>query len=392
MQDERWLLPEGIDEVLPPEADHLEGLRRELIDLYRSWGYELVFPPFIEFTDSLLANDGGDLDLRTFKLTDQLSGRTLGIRADITPQTARIDAHPLKRERPSRLCYVGMVLQTRSSGFAASRAPIQVGAELFGHNGVESDLEVLRLMLETLALAGIQDIYLDLGHVGIFRGLAREAGLSPDQEQALFDALQRKAVPELEELVSRYRLPVAEARMLVGLAELSGDDDVLSRGRRLLHDAGPEVRAALDALEAKARYFAARRPGLPLHFDLAELRSYHYHTGVVFAAYLPGLGQEIARGGRYDGAGAAFGRARPACGFSADLKTLLQFGARKAQEAALVFAPWDEDAALREQIRQLRAAGRRVVCALPDQTAGAQEMGCGEILRKQGGEWVLQPL
>ncbi len=391
MHDERWLLPEGIDEVLPPEADYLEGLRRELIDLYRSWGYELVFPPFIEFTESLLANDGGDLDLRTFKLTDQLSGRTLGIRADITPQTARIDAHPLKRERPSRLCYVGMVLQTRSSGFAANRAPIQVGAELYGHSGVESDLEVLRLMLETLERAGVGELYLDLGHVGIFRGLAREAGLSPDQEQALFDALQRKAVPELEGLVQAFRLPAAEARMLVGLAELSGEEEVLARARALFRDASAEVRAALDTLETKARYFAAHHPGLPLHFDLAELRGYHYHTGVVFSAYLPGLGQEIARGGRYDGAGAAFGRGRPACGFSSDLKTLLGFGYREATEKALIFAPSEEDEGLREQVRQLRADGRRVVCALPGQKAGPADMGCGELLRKQDGDWVLRP-
>jgi len=389
VRNEHWLLPEGIDEILPPESTRMEGLRRELIDLYRSWGYEQIVPPFIEFVESLLSNASEDLDLQTFKLTDQMSGRTLGIRADITPQAARIDAHRLRREAPTRLCYVGAVLLTRSDDFGGSRSPMQVGCELYGHRGVESELEVLSLMLETLRRAGIDDIYLDLGHVGIFRGLTRQAGLDEAQELALFEALQRKALAEIDERLADLALPAKQAAMLRALGELSGEN-ALQRGRTLLAAASPEVQQALAELEALAQRINQRLPDLPLHFDLAELRGYHYHTGVVFAAYAPGLGQEMARGGRYDAVGEVFGRGRPACGFSADLKTLLHFGRRpEGGEPSLIFAPADADA---EVIQALRAQGRRVVRALPGQTAGAAEMGCGEELQLLQGRWVPTPV
>ncbi len=386
---EHWLLPEGIGEVLPPEAQRLEKIRRQLLDLFHSWGYELVIPPFIEYLDSLLTGTGGDLDLRTFKITDQISGRTMGIRADITPQAARIDAHQLRRETPTRLCYLGTVLTTRSSGFSGSRSPLQLGAELYGHAGVESDYEVISLMLKTLRQAGLENLYMDLGHVGIFRGLSKRAGLTQRQEHALFDALQRKAATEIASLLSEFDLPAAEGRMLAELAYLSGDD-ALSRARAVFADAGEEVLAALEQLEKLASKLAGGWPDLPVHFDLAELRGYHYHTGVVFAAFVPGVGEEVARGGRYDDIGKVFGRARPACGFSTDLIQLLQLGAVEGEDPlAGVFAPLSDDPQLEQKIEALRGQGVRVVKALPGQTGSARAMSCAEILEKQGEEWVV---
>ena len=391
MENERWILPDGIDEVLPREAAVIERKRRELLDLYARWGYEFVIPPFVEFLDSLLTGTGSDLDLKTFKLTDQLSGRMMGVRADITPQAARIDAHHIGCEAPTRLCYLGTVLHTRSDGFAGSRSPLQIGAELYGHSGVESDIEILRLMMQTLAQSGVRDVYLDLGHVGIFKGLAEQAGLDGRQESALFDALQRKAMPEIEQLVSEFAIDAQVADMLLQLAELSGDD-VLDRADRVLAAAAPSVRAALDYLRSMAEQIAVWLPQVPVHFDLAELRGYHFHTGVVFAAFVPGSGKEIARGGRYDDIGRVFGRSRPATGFSTDLKTLIRIGSVTTEAAArdgLIFAPWSEDPAQQAVIDALRAEGRRVVCGLPGQQGGAREMGCEERLTDSEGEWRL---
>jgi len=392
MRKERWLLPEGIDEVLPPDAQHLEALRRELLDLFAVWGYELIFPPFVEYLDSLLTGTGRDLDLQTFKLTDQMTGRLMGVRADITPQAARIDAHQLHRDTPTRLCYLGTVLHSRPDGLGGSRAPLQIGAELFGHAGVASDCEILCLMIETLRRAGLSDVYLDLGHVGIFRGLARQAGLDAEAEQALFEALQRKAVPEIEGLVGELALPDGVARMLIALAGLNGDD-VIAQARTELSEAAPPVHQALDYLERMAAAVRTHLPDIPLHFDLAELRAYHYQTGVVFAAFAPGMGEEIARGGRYDHVGEVFGRARPATGFSADLKKLLRVSAQgqgPQAPAAGIFAPALEDAGLRACVQALRAAGERVICELPGQSGGAREMGCDRVLRWRADSWEPQ--
>jgi ATP phosphoribosyltransferase regulatory subunit len=392
MNNAHWLLPEGIDELLPPRALQLEMLRRDLLDQFNGWGYDLVSPPFIEYLESLLTGTGGDLDLRTFKLTDQITGRTLGIRADITPQAARIDAHQLRREGPTRLCYVGTVLNTRNDGFAGSRSPVQIGAELYGHSGEESDHEILCLMLKTLERAGIDNVYLDLGHVGIFRALAQESGLDKQQELALFDALQRKAVSEIDALLDSYGLGADAHRRLTSLASLSGDD-ALERARHSLTGAGTAVQSALAQLERLAALLVEQRPDVPVHFDLAELRGYHYHTGVVFAAFVPGLGQEIARGGRYDDIGQLFGRARPACGFSADLKMLMRLGrAENRKQTTGVFAPAEGDPALRQRVDELRAEGRRVVVALPGQSGDADTMSCGEALVKQGDNWVVKTL
>ncbi|HFD81088.1 MAG TPA: ATP phosphoribosyltransferase regulatory subunit [Gammaproteobacteria bacterium] len=389
----RWLLPEGIEELLPQQAQQLEQLRRELLDLYRSWGYELIIPPFIEYLDSLLTGTGHDLDLRTFKLIDQLSGRLLGLRADMTPQAARIDAHRLHREGPARLCYLGTVLHTRPEGFAASRSPMQVGAELFGHAGAESDVEILQLMLATLDLTGVSDVYVDLGHVGIFRGLARDAALDAEQEAVLFDALQRKAIPEIEEFLGQLDLSTVQRERLAGLATLNGDAEVLERAQALLDGSGSEVQAALDNLGHIAALARARLPRQPLHFDLAELRGYQYQTGAVFAAFVAGSGQEIARGGRYDEIGRVFGRARPATGFSTDLRTLMQLGRREWPAArGAILAPAEDDPALQEKIRMLRAQGEVVIVQLPGQGGGIAETGCDRVLRWDGSEWVTDSL
>src|SRR5688572_27050007 len=252
MKENPWLLPAGIDEVLPQEARQLETLRRKLLDLYDSWGYELVIPPMIEYLESLLTGTGSDLDLQTFKLIDQLNGRMMGVRADMTPQVARIDARRLATEAPTRLCYMGTVLHTRPDGFAGSRSPYQVGAELYGHAGPQSDAEILCLLLETLKITGSNDVYLDLGHVGIFRDLSRQMNLAPEQETQLFDMLQRKALPEIEACLQALDVKPAFKQMLSALVNLNGDTGVLEAARRELKPAGKAVSALIDYLEKVA--------------------------------------------------------------------------------------------------------------------------------------------
>jgi ATP phosphoribosyltransferase regulatory subunit len=391
-RDERWLLPEGIEELLPDQAERLERLRRDLLDLFGGWGYRLVIPPIIEHLESLLVGTGRDLELQTFKLTDQLTGRLLGVRADMTPQVARIDAHRLKSTAPTRLCYVGPVLHTRPQGFARTRSPFQVGAELYGHGGIESDVEILQLMVETLTAAGSSHPHIDLGHVGVFRGLAREAQLDGEQEQVLFDALQRKAKPEIKAYLDSLTISADQRRMLTALVDLNGDDSVLAEARQVLRPAGAAVNQALANLEQIAQLAQRKMPGLALHFDLAELRGYHYQTGVVFAAFIPGHGQEIARGGRYDDIGHAFGGARPATGFSTDLETLIMLGPQQAEASGAIFAPNVDDAGLQSVIAKLRREGQRICVELPGQSGGAQEMGCDRSLELHDGTWQVKTL
>lgn len=389
-----WLLPDGIDEILPEEAKHLEHLRAQLLELFACWGYDLVIPPFIDFLDSLLTGSGHDLDLQTFKLTDQISGEMLGIRADMTPQVARIDAHNLKRETPTRLCYVGTILHTRGDPLEKTRSPMQIGAELYGHAGKESDIEVIRLMLEMLAITGLLDVHLDLGHVGIYRALAKQAQLTCAQESELFEVLQRKARPELAELMDSYAIANELKTLFLKLPELNGDRETLNKARVIFAHANEEVQQALADLTVIADNLAARFPSLPISFDLAELRGYHYHTGMVFAAFVPSVGREIARGGRYDNIGAIFGRARPATGFSADLKHLAALSKKTGSKAhhALIFAPCDDDATLTEKIRALRANQQAVVQQLPNQIGTAQDLGCTAILEFINQQWVVRPL
>ncbi|TAN52211.1 MAG: ATP phosphoribosyltransferase regulatory subunit [Methylococcaceae bacterium] len=392
-QRDRWLLPEGVEEVLPPEARQLERLRRRLLDLFQTWGYQLVIPPFIDYLDSLLTGTGRALDLQTFKVTDQLTGRMLGIRADMTPQVARLDAHHLKREAPTRLCYIDTVLLTRGDHLEKSRSPIQVGAELYGHQGSASDVEIIRLMLEVLAQAGVLDVHLDLGHVAIYRELVRLAGLTPDQEAALFEVLQRKAAMELNELLECAGVAEPMRSMLLGLPDLNGGAETLPRAREILAPAGAVVDAALCELATVLEQLRTRFPALPIHVDLAELRGYHYQTGIVFAAFLPGCGKEIARGGRYDEIGKVFGRARPATGFSADLKMLAQRGAQEeTTQETVIFAPDSNDPALWETIRDLRADGKTVIEALPGQAGDAADLGCTQALEKTTAGWRSVPL
>ncbi len=393
LTNNRWLLPEGIEELLPPRARVLEQLRRNLLDLFDRWGYDLVMPPFIEYLDSLLTATGNDLDLQTFKLTDQLTGRLMGVRADMTPQVARIDAHHIKSDHPVRLCYLGSVLRTRPEGMAGSRCPLQIGAELYGHGGVESDSEIVHLMVETLAATGLSDIHLDLGHVGIYRGLARQFGLDAGREAQLFSVLQGKASKELSDLLQQWGIDSKGRQMFLDLITLNGRaDEVLSAARRSLVGADKPVQQALDQLHQLATLLAARLPELALHFDLAELRGYHYHTGVVFAAYVPGYGQAVAQGGRYDDIGQVFGRARPATGFSADLKTLINLSSAPLPDhnSGAIFAPFSDDSTLWQEIAALRAKGERVVCALPGQQGDGAAMGCDRQLVNSGGRWQIQ--
>ncbi|WP_282338708.1 ATP phosphoribosyltransferase regulatory subunit [Pseudomonas sp. PS02288] len=389
---DRWLLPDGIEEVLPPEAALIETARRRVLDLFQCWGYEFVVTPHIEYLDSLLTGAAQDLDLRTFKVTDPLSGRLMGFRADITPQVARMDAHSLRREGPSRLCYAGSVLHAKPRALTTSRSPIQLGAELYGDASPASDVEVISLMLDTLALAEVPDVHMDLGHVGIYRGLASAAGLSGEAEQRLFDALQRKAVDEVAELTAT--LSPTLAGMLRSLVDLCGGREVLDLAQACLVEAPDDVHLSLDELIAIADSLSLRYPELPLYFDLGELRGYHYHTGVVFAAFVPGLGHSIAQGGRYDDIGADFGRARPATGFSTDLKSLVTLGdMRLGEPLSGIWAPDSHDLPLWQAIQRLRQEGQRVVQALPGQAdAAAREASCDRQLLLRDGRWQVVAL
>jgi len=388
---ERWLLPEGIEEILPDEALRLERLRRKLLDLLGAWGYELTMPPLIEYLDALLTGTGRDLDLQTFKLTDQLSGRLMGVRADMTPQAAHIDAHYLKRECPVRLCYVGSVLRTRPDAFAGSRELLQLGAELFGHAGPESDVEIVGLMLAALSAAGLKNIHLDLGHVGVFRGLASAAGFPETLENELFEALQRKARSQVESLLAQSNADAGIRKMLAALIDLNGGAETLGAARNVLREAPTAVHEALANLEAIAGSVA--RNGLPVYFDLAELRGYRYYTGVVFSAFVPGQGQAVAQGGRYDGIGRAFGRARAATGFSTDLRRLSRFIDTDSGIAPKgILTPPGEDTGLAQAIAELRANGERVVQRLPGSTASARELGCDRELIQKNGQWTVKPV
>lgn len=381
------MLPEGIEEVLPDEARRLETMRRRILDLFYSWGYELVMPPMIEYLEALLTGVGKELDLQTFKVTDLLTGRLMGIRPDMTPQAARIDAHYLKRGGPVRLCYLGSVLHTRPDEFGGSREPLQLGAELFGHAGPESDAEILCLMIATLQLAGIGELHIDLGHTGVFHGLIAQAELDAEQQSELFDALQRKARTDVESLLAAMDIDRQRRDMLTALIELSGGHEVLTEARQRLKNAPEGVRQALDNLEAVAAIVARKLPSLPLYFDLAELAGYRYYTGIVFSAFVPAYGRAVAHGGRYDGIGQAFGRARPATGFGADLRLLLALSPSQPGMAGGILAPNEDDAALQSEIERLRAAGERVVLRLSG--ALASETGCERELVHKGGEWVV---
>ncbi len=378
-----WLLPEYIQDMLPDEAWRIESMRTSILELLRRSGYQLVAPPLLEYAEALLINDSHDMDLRSFKLVDQLSGRTLALRADITPQVARIDAHLLNRQGIARLCYAGSVLHTQPAGLMRTREPLQIGAELYGHSGLESDLEVQRLMLQSLALLGIGGVHLDLGHVAVFRALVQGAGIGEELEAALFSALQSKDVPALGGLVEG--LPKTTQDALLALPQLYGGAEVLQRARQLLPDV-EEIRAALDQLQ---RVMEALQPlAADIGIDLAELRGYHYHSGMVFAAYHAGSHDAIALGGRYDDVGKSFGRARPATGFSMDLRQLHGLLEKQAM-AKGILAPLDSDPLLQEKIDELRAQGNAVVVDMLGDAAHRAELNCDRALVLRDGSWQI---
>lgn len=390
---EKWLLPEGVEEILPDEAHVLETFRRGILDLYRSWGYQLVMTPFVEYLDSLLVGTSHDLDLHTFKVTDQLSGRMMGIRADMTPQVARIDAHCLNRNGPVRLCYADSVLHTRPRGLLTSRVPFRVGAELFGHAGVEADVELICLMLETLRLADIRNIHLVLGHVGIFRTLVAEAQLDEDVEATLFDLVQRKAYAEIDSLLQAAVDNSKLRQMLYHVTRLSGDAETLDHALQVFADAPAAVRSELAELEAIASGVNRQAADVTLCFDLCELRGYEYHTGIVFAAYTPENGRAVAKGGRYDDIGEVFGRARPASGFDCDLKVLSRLTHKTFRRPSGILAPMTTDAELPKLISELRGAGETVIVNFSSDQPGVDdgiELGCDRYLTRQSGKWVVK--
>jgi len=382
----RWLLPEDIADVLPAEARRVETLRRNILDLYQSYGYELVAPPILEFLDSLLTGTGSDLNLQTFKLVDQLSGRTLGLRADITPQVARIDAHLLNREGVTRLCYAGSVAHARTPVGSTAREELQLGAEIYGCATWQADLEAITLLLKTLSLAGLDKVYLDLSHAGILNGILAKENLPSAEMETLYGLLQSKDRPRLS--VWAKSLPEQTAKALLALTELNGPcAEVLSKAKTALPQTS-EVKEALAQLAHLIESASDLSKGLELSIDLADLRGYQYHSGVMFAAYIAKLPQPIARGGRYDQVGKAFGRARPATGFSLDLLTLASLSPNQKPKKAIL-APWDNDAQLKQTIDSLRQAGEVVIQLNAGEPMQSAEYACDRELVKQGGKWIV---
>jgi ATP phosphoribosyltransferase regulatory subunit len=385
-----WLLPDGIDEVLPEQARFIEKSRRELLDLYNSWGYDLVIPPMVEFSESLLSGFGSDLDLVTFKLTDQLSGRMMGIRADITPQAARIDAHSLNRQGPSRLCYAGTVLQTKPRAPLESRTPISIGVELFGEAGIGADIEVIELFLKTLETAGIDEVHLDIGHVDVLRGLLVGSQLSNVQETELFELLQRKANAELDTWIAENITDSKLAGWLKSLPALSGSVDVLAEARSRLAGAPEPVIAALDQLDKIVD--ALSNQSVTIYLDLGDLAGYRYHTGIVFAAYKQGYGKALGNGGRYDNIGEAFGRARTATGFAFDLKSLVANGTTEQQDLLGIYVPSTTDTQCDDMVSQLREQGERVVQGFDGQVPNLKEINCDRQLVKKGDQYQIEKI
>ena len=387
-----WLLPEHVADVLPAEARRIEELRRSLLDVARAYGCELVMPPLLEHLESLLSGTGHELDLQTFKLVDQLSGRTLGVRADTTPQVARIDAHLLNRSGVVRLCYCGPLLRTLPAGLHATREPLQFGAEIYGHAGLEADLEVQELALDALRIAGVGGLTMDLGDARIVRGLLDGgATIGPAQRAELHAALASKDTAALRDAVRG--LPGEARRGLLALPRLYGGGDVLDAARREL-PAHPLVVAALGDMARLAAHLRQAHPDVDLGVDLADLGGSAYYSGARFAVYAAACSDAVVRGGRYDEVGAVFGRSRPAVGFSLDVKEIAELAARAGRRdlPAGIRAPWRDDAVLRAAVRRLREAGETVVCVLPGHEHDGQEFACDRELASESGQWVVRAL
>jgi len=410
---DRWMLPEGVDELLPERAAVAEQLRRNILDLLKSWGYQLVVPPLIEFTDSLLIGMGKDIETQSFRLTDQISGKSMAVRADITPQTARIDAHSLKAEGIRRLCYAGSVLHTRPKTLMASRCPMQIGAELYGDASISADIEVISLLLETLHLIeseftsahgnaskGLCKLTLDLGHVSIYNAV-RDAikTAAPELEQddlaLIFDAIQRKSLPDLKCLLPGLLAGHAITETLYQLPSLCGGANVLVKAKALLGSLGQGVVDAIDQLTQVAEIISQRFTAVEVYFDLAEIRGYEYHTGLVFAAYADGHGLALANGGRYDNIGKVFGSERSATGFNTDIKALIDFLGSRATlavqpinaEREIIAAPNSDEASLWNAVSQLRSAGEIVIF---NGEAGTETPT--SLLVQKAGNWVVEKI
>jgi ATP phosphoribosyltransferase regulatory subunit len=384
-QDNRWMLPEGIEEALPEQAACLEGLRRDMLDLCSTWGYDQIDPPVVEYLDALFSGAGEGLKSQTFKLVDPCNGRLLGIRADMTPQAARIDSHRLHSNGINRLCYVGGVLRTTKGCVGNVRNPIQFGAELFGSDALDAEFEVASLMLESLSKAGVVGIHLDLGHVGIFREIASNVDWTTAQQVRFFGLLQNKDKPEISQFLAESNFDQQSSAMLAVLSSLHGDASILSEAEKQLSAAGPAVVDAIDALRNLAQRIEAAYPSVTLNYDLAELHGYAYHTGIVFAAFVEGQGVELARGGRYDSVGEAFGRSRPASGFSVDLRLIARVGNRKASAKNSIAAPAESCPELAALVKQLRDSGQRVTTVFDDSESSKYP----QSICKQNNQWVV---
>ena len=390
----RWLLPDGVQETLPPDAQAVENLRRKILQTYASWGYDLVMPAMIEYIDSLLTGTAHSLDLKTFTLVDQLSGKQMGVRSDMTPQVARIDAHLLadssRNQRITRLCYCGHLLHAQGEGITSSRTPLQIGAEIFGNATISADVEVVSLMIATLHTAGLDNVSIDIGHVGIFRNLVRTTSLDYDQENRLFDMLQRKSIPELRTYLGTLPLSDALREQFCQLALLNGDVSIVDEARQTFAGCSDELLKSLDHIESVVNAVQRKYPDTLVNCDLSELRGYSYHTGLVFSAFLPGQGKEIARGGRYDDVGEVFGNARPATGFSADLLSVYQLSHQPGQVELGILAPDLDDIALEAMIQTLRQQKQRVIIDLSSGTCTPHEQHCDRILARRDDGWVVQ--
>ena len=392
--NKRWLLPDGVQETLPPDAAAVEALRHEILQVFARWGYDLVMPAMIEYMDSLLTGTAHSLDTRTFALVDQLSGKQMGVRSDMTPQVARIDAHLLadsaRQHRVARLCYCGHLLHAIGDGITSSRTPLQIGAEIFGSDSISADVEVLSLMVATLHSVGLSEVSIDVGHVGIFRNLVKNTEIDSEQEARLFDMLQRKSIPDLQQYLQELPLSSERRQQICQLALLNGDVSVIDEARELYRDAGADLLASLDYMHKVVASLQVKYPRTLINCDLAELRGYSYHTGLVFAAFLPGQGREIARGGRYNDVGEVFGNARPATGFSADLLNLYQLCDSGSGIPRGILAPDQDDVALAELIELLRSQGERVVVDLSEATAGATDQHCNRHIIQVDDAWTVK--
>lgn len=394
--NKRWLLPDGVQETLPPDAFAVESLRHRLLQSFHTWGYDLVMPAMIEYMDSLLTGTAHSLDTKTFALVDQLSGKQMGVRSDMTPQVARIDAHLLAdnagQHRVSRLCYCGHLLHATGDGITSSRTPLQIGAEIFGSDTISADVEVVSLMIATLHAVELHKISIDIGHVGIFRSLVKNTGLDSEQENKLFDMLQRKSIPDLQIYLQKLPLSDHLGEQFYQLALLNGDISILDEARNTYADAADDLFVSLDHMQNVIESVQQKYPDTLIHCDLSELRGYSYHTGLVFAAFLPGQGKEIARGGRYDDIGSVFGNARPATGFSADLLNLYQLCRQTGQYQAGILAPDTDDPALARLIDELRARGERVMVDLSGGRSKPAEQHCDREIKSNNGDWVVENL